>query len=76
MSADPWAHVYVDGVHMLTTPSARVIPLKPGKHYLKYVNPYFEPVEHEVNVESGKDIHDRAELTEPAVAGQTAEGAP
>ena len=76
VSADPWAHVYVDGVHMLTTPSARVIPLKPGKHYVKYTNPYFESVEHEVNIESDKDLHDRAELTEPARVGQAAEGNP
>jgi serine/threonine-protein kinase len=76
VSADPWAHVYVDGVHVLTTPSARVIPLRPGKHYVKYTNPYFEPVEHAINIDSGQDLHDRAELTEPAGVGQPAEGAP
>ena len=76
MSADPWAHVSVDGVKMLTTPSARVIPLKPGKHYVKYTNPYFEPVEHTITIEAGQDLHDRAELKQPIGMGQTQEDAP
>jgi len=65
VSADPWAHVHVDGQHVLTTPSARTIPLKPGRHYLKYSNPYFEAVEHEIVVEAGETMHDRATLAEP-----------
>ena len=64
VSADPWAHVHVEGVHVLTTPAARAIPLKPGRHYIKYTNPYFEPVEHAVTIEAGQDIHDRATLTQ------------
>ncbi len=70
VSADPWAHVHVDGQHVLTTPAARAIPLKPGRHYVKYTNPYFTPVEHEVVVEAGGRVHDRATLSEPiAVSG-------
>jgi serine/threonine-protein kinase len=76
VSAEPWAHVYVDGVHLLTTPAARVIPLKPGRHYVKYTNPYFAPVEHVITIEAGKDLHDRAALTEPAVPAQSPEAAP
>ncbi len=64
VSADPWAHVHVDGERVLTTPAARAIPLKPGRHYVKYVNPYFVPVEHEVLIEAGDTLHDRATLTE------------
>ena len=63
--ADPWAHVFVDGVHVLTTPSDRAVPLQPGKHYVKYVNPYFTSVEHEIIIEPGVKVVDRAELTEP-----------
>ena len=64
VSADPWAHVQVDGQHVLTTPSARSIPLTPGRHYVKYSNPYFAPVEHEVVVEAGTTVQDRATLSE------------
>jgi serine/threonine-protein kinase len=76
VSADPWAHVHVDGVHVLTTPSARSLPLTPGKHYVKYTNPYFVPVEHVVTIEAGADVHDRATLSEPAGAGAGQEASP
>jgi len=68
VSADPWAHVYVDGQHVLTTPAARAIPLKPGRHDVKYTNPYFAPIEHEVVVKIGDTVHDRATLSEPIAA--------
>jgi serine/threonine-protein kinase len=76
VSADPWAHVYVDGQHILTTPAARAIPLKPGRHYVKYTNPYFAPVEHEVVVNTGSTVHDRATLSEPIAAVDGLEAAP
>jgi len=76
VSADPWAHVYVDGQHLLTTPAARVIPLKPGRHHVKYTNPYFAPVEHEVVVEAGRTVHDRATLAEPIAASNGIEAKP
>jgi len=76
VSADPWAHVYVDGVHVLTTPAARAIQLAPGRHYVKYINPYFAPVEHVITVEAGQTVHDRATLTEPVGMGEAQEAAP
>ncbi|MGB5702124.1 MAG: PEGA domain-containing protein, partial [Polyangiales bacterium] len=76
VSADPWAHVHVDGVHVLTTPSARSLPLKPGRHYVKYINPYFEPVEHVVTIEAGQEVQDRATLSEPSGVGQDSEATP
>jgi hypothetical protein len=76
VSADPWAHVYVDGVHVLTTPAARAIQLAPGRHYVKYTNPYFAPVEHVVTIEAGREAHDSAELTEPLGGPEAAEAAP
>ena len=69
VSADPWAHVQVDGQQVLTTPAARRIPLKPGRHYVKYSNPYFVPVEHEILIETGNTVHDRATLAEPTSVG-------
>jgi len=76
VSADPWAHVHVDGHHVLTTPAARAIPLKPGRHYVKYTNPYFAPVEHEVVVDEGQTVHDRATLSEPIAVTEDTETAP
>ncbi len=54
--ADPWAHVSVDGQRVLTTPSARRIPLRPGRHFLKFENPYYEPVQREVRVREGETV--------------------
>ena len=76
VSADPWAHVHVDGVHVLTTPAAGAIPRKPGRHYVKYTNPYFAPVEHVVTIEAGQELHDRATLTEPIAIAEDPEAAP
>jgi serine/threonine-protein kinase len=76
VSAEPWAHVHVDGAHVLTTPCARALPLTPGRHYVKYTNPYFASVEHEVIVEAGKTLHDHAALTEPLAVDTKLEAAP
>jgi serine/threonine-protein kinase len=76
VSAEPWAHVHVDGVHMLTTPSAQAIPLTPGRHYIKYTNPYFKPVEHEVVVDTGETVHDHANLDQPLAAEGEGEATP
>ncbi len=71
--ADPWAHVFVDGVHVLTTPSDHAVPLQPGKHYVKYLNPYFMPIEHEIIIEPGVKVVDRAELTAPVAEEEVTE---
>jgi serine/threonine-protein kinase len=76
VSADPWAHIEVDGQHVLTTPAARAIPLEPGRHYVKYSNPYFAPVEHEVVIEATETLHDRATLSEPIAATEDPEARP
>jgi hypothetical protein len=68
--------VHVDGQHVLTTPAARAIPLKPGRHSVKYTNPYFAPVEHEVVVDEGETVHDRATLSEPIAVTEDTETAP
>ncbi len=62
--ADPWAEVFIDGDHVMTTPSAASIPLPPGKHYLKYQNPYYQEQVDEVVVRPGE--------TEPAQGGAQA----
>lgn len=50
---DPWAEVFVDGQKVTTTPTAQSFPLPPGKHYLKFKNPYFHDVDREVRIETG-----------------------
>ena len=37
--ADPWAHVFVDGQRVDTTPFARAIPLRAGTHYVRFEHP-------------------------------------
>jgi serine/threonine-protein kinase len=51
---EPWADVYIDGQQVLTTPSARAIPLAPGRHYVKLKNPYFAEVDRELRVVTGR----------------------
>jgi len=43
--ADPWAHVSIDGRLVVTTPTARPIPLVPGEHFVKLENPFFEAID-------------------------------
>ncbi|MFI5307198.1 MAG: protein kinase, partial [Polyangiales bacterium] len=59
---DPWADVYVDGELVATTPTSARIPLPPGKHYVKYKNPYFQEQAAEVFVHPGKTVHLSARL--------------
>jgi serine/threonine-protein kinase len=50
---EPWADVFVDGELLATTPIASRIPLSPGKHYVKLVNPFFQEESHEIVIRSG-----------------------
>lgn len=52
--AHPWAHVEIDGKQLCTTPIDAPIPLPPGKHIVRLVNPFFEPYETEVEISSKK----------------------
>src|SRR5262245_38599844 len=52
--AEPWADVFIDGELALTTPAAMRIPLSPGKHYVKFVNPFYAEQTAEVVVRSGE----------------------
>lgn len=51
--AEPWADVYVDGELVATTPTSSRIALPPGKHYVKYKNPYFQEQTTEIYVKTG-----------------------
>ncbi len=52
--ADPWAHVTIDGRHIVTTPSARPIPLVPGEHFVKLENPYFTPIDRRIQIRANQ----------------------
>lgn len=52
----PWAHVYVDGQLVETTPFAHPIPLSPGVHYLRFEHPATEPVARRVEVLPGQNL--------------------
>jgi hypothetical protein len=43
--ADPWAHVFVEGQQVATTPFAKPIPLRPGTHHVRLDHPK-APSEH------------------------------
>jgi eukaryotic-like serine/threonine-protein kinase len=52
--AHPWARVEVDDKAAATTPFDRPLPLPPGKHSVRLLNPYFETTVHGVVIESDK----------------------
>jgi serine/threonine-protein kinase len=66
---DPWAHVEIDGQEVLTTPSARLVALPPGRHFLRLANPYFASVDREVWVREGE-----TQVIEETLAELPAEG--
>lgn len=67
--ATPWAHVYVDGAKVATTPVARRFPLSPGLHYVRFENPYFEAEEREVHIQRGEIASVEVELRRAESAG-------
>src|SRR5688500_3600704 len=53
VNVDPWADVYIDGQHVVTTPTEQRIALAPGRHYLKFRNPYFIEEDREIRIRTG-----------------------
>lgn len=54
--AEPWAHVYVDGKLMETTPFAEPLRLTPGRHYVRLEHPQTKPVRREVELVAGETL--------------------
>ncbi len=73
---EPWADVFVDGELLATTPTASRIPLSPGKHYVKLVNPFFQEESHEVVIRSGVTQSLEAKLAPRRDHPQTSAGSP
>ena len=51
---DYYADVFIDGEKVVTTPTARRIPLPPGRHFLKLSNPYYQEVDQELLIRTGE----------------------
>ena len=50
----PWAHVYVDGKYVDTTPITGTLDLESGAHMVVLRNPYFRDVQRKIEVPAGK----------------------
>jgi predicted Ser/Thr protein kinase len=73
--AEPWADVFVDGELVVTTPTAARIPLMPGKHYLKLVNPFYQEQTLRVLIRAGEteDVRVVLEPKHVVTRGSTAQ---
>ena len=54
--ATPWAHVVVDGQRVDTTPFARPIPLRAGKHYVRFEHPAAPTERREVDLSPDETV--------------------
>lgn len=70
----PWAHVYVDGVQVATTPTAQRIPITPGPHWLRFENPYYHEQTRDISPQPGETIELVIEM-QPLVNPEDQEGA-
>lgn len=54
--ASPWAHVFVDGQQLETTPFATPLLLSPGTHIVRLEHPHAPPEERKITGEAGQAI--------------------
>lgn len=54
--AKPWAHVFIDGQHVDTTPIGRSLPLRPGTHHVRFEHPSAPDEEREIEAHTGQSI--------------------
>jgi serine/threonine-protein kinase len=78
--ADPWAHVFVDGQKLDTTPFATPIVLPAGIHHVRLEHPNAPPERREIDLRSGQrlllDIAMRLQHESPDAGGPDAGAAP
>ncbi len=70
--ATPWAHVFVDGQKVATTPFATPIPLSPGLHYVRLDHPNAPSEERTLRLAPGEaillDVAMKVEIPKPPPA--------
>jgi serine/threonine-protein kinase len=70
--ATPWAHVFVDGQKVATTPFATPIPLRPGLHYVRLDHPNAPSEERTLRLAPGEaillDVAMKVEIPKPPPA--------
>jgi serine/threonine-protein kinase len=52
----PWAHVFIDGQQVATTPFATPIPLRAGTHYVRFEHPEAPTEQRQVTLSAGQRI--------------------
>ncbi len=60
---EPWAHIHLDGRYLDTTPVAKVFQVPPGRHVVRFVNPYCTPLEEVLDVPPGRTLTIRRKLS-------------
>ena len=70
LTTQPWAQIFLDGRSMGFTPSIQELPLTPGRHSLRLVNPYFKPHEEALTTAAGetRELHVALEALPDRVA--------
>jgi hypothetical protein len=53
LDAHPWARVFVDDEEVGLTPMAKAIPLREGKHKVRFEHDWYEPVERSIVIVGG-----------------------
>ena len=63
LTVRPWGEVYVDGVHVGTTPISQPIPLHPGQHKLYVKHPSLRGYETTIDLAPGDTLSKMIELS-------------
>ncbi len=53
LDAQPWARIFVDDKEVGTTPLAKTVELREGKHKVRFEHDWYEPVERSIMIVSG-----------------------
>ncbi|MGE0787843.1 MAG: serine/threonine protein kinase [Sandaracinaceae bacterium] len=74
----PWAEVVIDGQLVLTTPSARTVPLAAGRHWLELRNSFLPEYSRRIEIQPGETLFLEIDLEHPPPipADQSAPEAP
>jgi hypothetical protein len=54
--AEPWAHVFVDGVQLETTPFAAPLRLSSGEHFVRLQHPGAPPEQRRLSLQAGQRV--------------------